>query len=200
VVFEPARIRTDRVFKECLEVAHVVKYSYEQVGQILSRQPIPLEIQTLGAEGLRFRHSSTPDKTSRWVKIPAFHIFKHVDSAGAGDWCTAGVVHMLGRTKGRQFEMVTDEEIDSALRFGQALAALKCSYEGPRGMMYEKTSDEVLKETAILINGESNEDDRRAIKIRPVNKVLQEVCPTCARSSVVQMPNARIARYSSARR
>ena len=95
VFFEPSSIPADRgLFDAALSSAHVVKYSVDRI-----REPLDhglssgfVEIQTLGARGLRFRkHSLVPD----WVDLPALRTGSVADTSGAGDWCTAGFLHAL---------------------------------------------------------------------------------------------------------
>ena len=194
IVFEPASLRTDGIFQKCLRIAHVVKYSYEQIEKIRSTHPIPLEIQTLGAEGLRYRYSLSVGSRQEWQKLPIFHVFRHVDSAGAVDWCTAGIIHFLGRFGAKSLEAVPKEQLEYGLKFGQALAALNCSYEGPRGLMYQKTSTDALREIALLLNGNPLEQSGKIGKARPVSRILHEVCPSCASKPYSKVAAIKLAR------
>jgi len=58
------------------------------------------------------------------------------DTAGAGDWCTAGIIHLLGRKGLAGMAAMEQGDIERAISFGQALAAWNCAYEGARGGMY----------------------------------------------------------------
>ena len=58
VVFEPSGIKDEELFVECLKASHVLKYSHERLSgldALVNRGRVPVEIETLGAEGLRFR-------------------------------------------------------------------------------------------------------------------------------------------------
>jgi hypothetical protein len=58
------------------------------------------------------------------------------DTAGAGDWCTAGLLHHLGRSGTIGLRGIKTVELHSALRLGQALGAWSCGFEGARGGLY----------------------------------------------------------------
>lgn len=144
IVFEPHRASTSKLFKDCLDTAHVVKYSAKQIKCIQFERRAPLEIQTLGAKGLRYRWENSDGESCGWRAIPAIEIPELKDSAGAGDWCTASIVHVLGQDGLKSFCKATQEDIEKALMLGQRLAALNCIHEGARGIMYniEKKSME----------------------------------------------------------
>lgn len=148
VVFEPSSRANDHLFLEALEIAHVLKYSNERFGKMRRRyrRVIPLlEIETFGARGLRFKSSLGKCKVRDWRSVPAMKISNVKDSAGAGDWTTAGIIDRL---VGRGLEGVkkaTTRDVLEALRFGQTLAAWNCAYEGARGGMYSLNRKQLLK-------------------------------------------------------
>lgn len=147
VFFEPSMIGDKELFKECLKVADVVKYSHHRTtifNKLLSEFVVPIEVETLGAKGVRYR-IRTPMSDGNWVAIPAYQLKNVKDSAGCGDWCSAGMIHILGSFANRQFQNVSNDDVEYALKFGQTLAALKCFFEGARGLMYS-LSKESLKE------------------------------------------------------
>jgi fructokinase len=148
VVFEPSGIKDDSLFVECLRVSHVLKYSHERLSgleSLLNRARPVLEIETLGEAGLRFR-LGTHSRASTWRHLPAVPALSIRDAAGSGDWCTAGFLARLagdGQTPIEQLEDVA--ALMDALRFGQALAALNCSFDGARGLMYALNRTRVMK-------------------------------------------------------
>lgn len=178
IVFEPCKFNTDGLFKSCLDIAHIVKYSSEIMHGKTLRRKTPLEIQTLGSEGLRYRMASATRECG-WQKLEAFRVRELVDSAGAGDWCSAGVIHLLGRNGAEGFHEVSREEVENALGFGQRLAALDCLYEGARGLMYSLGKVELVSLVQKLVLEKSFEQHSP--------KVLQEnrrgasvfTCPSC---------------------
>src|SRR5262249_22017918 len=72
---------------------------------------------------------------SEWHHLPAFGVAAVRDAAGSGDWCTAGFIHAVARTGRAGLEAISADDLREALRFGQALAAWDCAFEGARGGM-----------------------------------------------------------------
>ena len=160
VVFEPSSIGDERQFKKALALAHVVKYSADRIARLrLTKDERPyLQIETLGKDGLRYRF-----KGGRPVKIPGFKIDTIADTSGAGDWCTAGLLSKLARNG--QFALPDDEKsVRDALKFGQALAAINCRYEGARGAMYRLSAKQLLSKAADLIKN----DIISSVKLNPL--------------------------------
>jgi fructokinase len=140
VFFEPSSCRDDALFTDCLSVSDIVKYSAERIRKP-PRNPNGIsprmEIQTLGEKGLRYRLKTGGTVPGPWHHLPAFPAENFKDATGCGDWCSAGIIDQLC-AKGRDNLMQLDEtEIVRGIRFGQALAAINCNYEGARGPMYE---------------------------------------------------------------
>jgi fructokinase len=177
VVFEPSWSASRELFKDCLRLAHVVKYSNEQIDSPFSRFKIPLEIQTLGAEGLRYR--SRISGNGDWVRLPAFHTAELIDSVGAGDWCTAGILQQLGQNGSKSLFEASQKGIRVALELGQALGALCCKYEGARGMMYALRKDQVQSMTEHLVDGTISEDPVRELDKGREWKIFERICISC---------------------
>ena len=154
VFFEPSSISADRgLFDAALSCAHVVKYSADRI-----REPLDhcltsgfVEIQTLGARGLRFRkHSLAPD----WVDLPALRASSVTDTSGAGDWCTAGFLHALfARCEGSELRDLGYNDVYSSLRLGQSIAALSVGHLGARGMMRARKPSEALEMAQRILDG-----------------------------------------------
>jgi fructokinase len=101
------------------------------------------------------------------------------DSAGAGDWCTAGIIHMLGQRGIAGLNAVKGTDLKHALEFGQALAAWNCQYEGARGGMYliDKRSfhqavNHILFGTALEISNNGN-------KVKAAPQFVKCLAPKC---------------------
>lgn len=139
VVFEPSGKSSQKHFAEALQIAHIVKYSKQRLataeGAMQGDSATLLEVQTLGAEGLRYRHrlGRTP---SNWAQLNAVPAPMLADACGSGDWCTAGLVAKVATGGQAGFRSVGAAAIRRALRYGQALAAWNCGFEGARGGMY----------------------------------------------------------------
>ena len=138
IVFEPCSMRNERLFREALQICHILKYSDQQnkvLEKINSRAVPLLEIETLGSKGLRYR-ANLDSVSSEWKPMKAYKLERVVDTAGAGDWCTAGIIHSLCREGLDNFRKLSCNRVEYGLRVGQALAAFNCMFEGARGGMY----------------------------------------------------------------
>lgn len=156
IFFEPSNMKNKSLLLECLKIADIVKYADDRVhsiNEITKELDIPLEIETLGASGLRYRLGTDFSHTRTWHKLPAHPVVNLLDSAGAGDWCSAGIIHRIGQKWSRS-DLLNNNEIESAIRFGQALAALNCYYEGARGAMYNLSKHEFDNLVNDIIKGE----------------------------------------------
>jgi len=99
VFFEPCGIKDEKQFLECLGLSDIVKYSHENMRhaqEIFQKVDAPLEIETLGAEGLRFCLRKYESKEVKWKSMHPHPVSRLKDAAGAGDWCSAGIIHLLG--------------------------------------------------------------------------------------------------------
>lgn len=189
IVFEPSGIGEPRLFREAWSIAHIVKYSNERLRDIadldlsanLRKSPL-LEIETLGGDGLRYRSRLKNAVTRDWKLLKVISTRTVEDAAGAGDWCTAGLVHKLARRGLSNFERVTRSRLVEALRYGQALATWNCGFDGARGGMYCVKKPQFEKQIRNLLSG-------KAIHIpasEPAEGVesIHRLCPTCDFSSL----------------
>ena len=139
VVFEPSGKARSKLFAEAIRIAHVVKYADHRIGRledIMQDSTAPLvEIQTMGAKGLRYR-DRLKGVVSKWMHLNALRAPRLVDACGSGDWCTAGFITKTSANGQRGLRKGGAEGVRNALRYGQALAAWNCGFEGARGGMY----------------------------------------------------------------
>jgi sugar/nucleoside kinase (ribokinase family) len=163
IVFEPSGHADEKLQKAALELAHICKYSREQFdAQPFGRGTKPLlEIQTMGGDGLRYR-TSLANNNGEWRKIGAVALDQMKDSAGAGDWLSAGLIFQFGQKGLAGFRSSSSETLAYAFDFGQALAAWNCQFEGARGGMYSVTKAQFQKEVIRLIAGEHVSKDTSA--------------------------------------
>ncbi len=156
VVFEPSGIKDERLFAECLKTAHAVKYAndrIEGVHDVVAKAKVPIEIETLGAKGLRLR-VRTNGRVGAWKDLPAFSAPELRDAAGSGDWTTAGLIHGLMTNGASVDKVVADSNaVVLATRQGQALAAVNCGFEGARGLMYAADAKRVLDLAGAIVKG-----------------------------------------------
>jgi sugar/nucleoside kinase (ribokinase family) len=160
VFFEPSSIGDPSLFEQCLQTTDIIKFSNERIPDyktLFKKSKVYLEIETLGKEGLNFRckKSSIP----KWIHIQPFVLSDLTDAAGAGDWCTAGIIDNLCREGSFEFRKKGIREIKAGLHIGQILGAINCFFDGARGIMYN-----VDKNTFRTVSR------RSALKPDPLNK------------------------------
>ncbi|MCC7419303.1 MAG: hypothetical protein IT428_03370 [Planctomycetaceae bacterium] len=156
VVFEPCSIGNPILFRQAWELSHIVKYSHERLSDFpeMDVESHPrLTIETLGDAGLRYRRWSPEKPTEGWIESKAIAVDGIKDTAGAGDWCSAGILSKVARTGLSGFSQLTDEQLSSAVRYGQALASWCCRFEGARGGMYEVTKAQFAEQVNEILQG-----------------------------------------------
>jgi sugar/nucleoside kinase (ribokinase family) len=143
VFFEPPSISDDRNFRAMIECASILKYSHDRIGEIETSGPrLLLEIQTMGRGGLRFR-SRLADFGKRWHHLEAHPVSQLVDSAGAGDWLSVGLIASTCRDGEEKFSKLSRKNLLSGLTLGQSLASWNCGFAGARGGMYSDRLSEI---------------------------------------------------------
>ncbi len=196
VVFEPSSVGNPALFREAWELADVVKYSHERLHELpadLERRDGPrLQIETLGRDGLRYR-TRLPGCKTAWQRLESIPAARVRDTAGAGDWCTAGVVHRLFPAGASALDAATDSSVRDAIRYGQALAAWTCGFEGARGGMYEVEKPQFEREVAALLGASSGGKDGGAGTQSAGQEGVECLCPACERPKrgVTRQPKAR---------
>lgn len=183
VYFEPSARCARPLFERVLAVTHIMKYSQDRAHHFRAFRPrhsvVPLEIETRGAAGVRYRGTLHGAQSRAWRTLPAFEVSQLRDAAGAGDWFTAGVIHAIGQAGVPGFEGLPRDVIEEGLRIGQAFAAWACAHEGPRGGMYRTAVSEVLAGVEqILVRGRLG-DEQTTGACDPPFDVFAEVCETC---------------------
>jgi fructokinase len=99
------------------------------------------------------------------------------DAGGSGDWTTAGLLHLLGRAGLAGLRTATTEQVHAALRFGQALAAWNCAFEGARGGVYAVSRDTFERDVRALLAGAGGDPGADA---RPdAHAEAGAFCPGC---------------------
>lgn len=151
IFFEPSDMSANaEELQYALQLTHILKYADDRISSLMDfdLSNVVVEIQTLGANGLRFR---APSLTTEWLYLPAIAVPYIADTAGAGDWCSAGLLYELfSEDNFMSSALFKYNKLYSALRFGQALSALNCMYEGARGMMYSKSSTYLFRAAKAL--------------------------------------------------
>ncbi len=186
VVFEPSSGSEPTLLADALAASHIVKIASARLtgneGVLDAKTPLLL-IETMGDVGLRFK-LRTANGSGRWQKLPALDGGTVADTAGAGDWCTTGIISRLGLLGVAGLRNADRETVASALEFGQAMAAWSCQYNGARGGMYEVSKAECLKVVNQLLDGDVK--PKRQIETRVQASVAQQPvwCDCCLVDSV----------------
>ena len=179
VVFEPSSKATEKLMAEATTLAHVVKYADHRLDSIPSvmrkDSAVLLEVQTLGHRGLKYRHRLGRG-TSGWMYLKAVSAPRLADTCGAGDWCTAGLIAKAAAGGREGFRRAGARNVRSALRYGQALAAWNCGFEGARGGMYAVSQEEFKNQTSSLPEGWPDTIANTASKDTLIQAVT---CPAC---------------------
>ena len=192
VVFEPsAGIGEPHLFHEAWSLADVVKYSHDRLRDIadmdLDRNRIGgpvLEVETLGSTGLRYRSRLRNARDLGWVECAAIPAQSLKDTAGAGDWCTAGLVDQLFRNGRTRFLETSTVELRKALDYGQALASWACEFEGARGGMYEVTRSQLRTKIERLLTGRETRRGLQKVE-REREEVVAGFCASCTDYAVL---------------
>ena len=135
VMFEPPKSQADTRLYDAAAVADIVKYSAQDFKDSLPTEvtsQLKLLIETQDGKGLRYRHRQGA-ALGDWRSVPAFDAVQPRDAAGAGDWCTAGFIKEMVEHK--KTWSWTSPELESALAYGQALAAISVCFLGPLGAL-----------------------------------------------------------------
>lgn len=140
VIFEPNNSTDRDLFERGVNVSHILKYTKDTKIRLRDVDHPWLHIETLGPDGLRFRING-----GAWTERDAYKTDTVADTSGAGDWCSAGLLHILGRYWSGDPNMVDADLIDRGLSYGQALAALNCLFEGARGALYGIPRDKLSR-------------------------------------------------------
>ncbi len=192
IVFEPSSIGNPALFREAWKLAHLVKYSHERLHELphdLEAIKGPqLQVETLGPEGLRYRSRLPGCKKRAWQRLEALPADEVKDTAGAGDWCTAGIVHKLLGSGAAGLNLVNDTHLRNAVRYGQALAAWNCGFEGARGGMYAVDKAVFERQVERILDGGDSAGDDLAPDRASNPDPLECFCPSC---EVTEVPDRK---------
>ncbi len=178
IFFEPSSNREKKQFQECLEISDIIKFSDERIKSYKDEYPniqTILEIETSGKKGLNYRF-----KSNTWKSLDSFTIDNAIDTAGAGDWCSSGIIRKLISNNLNGLSDFTEETIIKSLKYGQILGAINCLYSGARGLMYkvdksllDKMTDLVSDRKSISEFSNSNSSEILQENILELDVILQ---------------------------
>jgi sugar/nucleoside kinase (ribokinase family) len=186
VVFEPSGVGDPDLFREAWRLSQIVKYSHERLRDIADlelkrseREGVLLEVETLGAEGLRYRSRLPKATTNGWRQLNALKPETFKDAAGSGDWCTAGLLNRLARGGLVGFQATVGKQLQEALRYGQALASWNCGFEGARGCMYQVDKPTFERHVEKILKGGEAATVAPKDDFATVADLLGCFCPSC---------------------
>lgn len=132
IFFEPSDLEEGDLFEEALQLATVLKYSEDRLGDRLAdRLPDCVRIVTYGAAGLEVRDGGQ----TIWcdaIDAPAV-----LDTCGSGDMVSVGVIDWI-LTNGFGSSSLKAADLVEGIVAGQRLAAENCAYAGARGLFRKR--------------------------------------------------------------
>lgn len=184
IVFEPQWVRSGELFKRCIGVADILKASREMTKGMIEKvgSEVPLAIETLGPEGVRYRLCRDSEGDGDWHSIPAFPVTGILDTVGAGDWSSAGIIHYLESHRGLPVQDAPVDVVRDAIRFGQALSALNCKFYGARGAMDALSRTSAASCLAQICRHGDCTVPEKAAKRKPAGWKMPVLCPNCPKS------------------
>ena len=142
VFFEPSDARRfvpDDVFERAVQASHIVKYANDRIdgrGPIVERsESLLLEIRTMGAKGLQWRHRPGGRRVA-WQHIPPCPVARVIDACGCGDWLSATLIAYLCAEGSERLLATSSETVQDALVSAMRISAWNCGFVGPRGGIY----------------------------------------------------------------
>ena len=153
VMFEPPNIpRTDRALRAA-ELSDIVKTSRrpgyrERDWELRPDAATRFIVETLGPKGVRVRHRSSTE-WGEWQNIPPFPAGQIKDTAGAGDWMTAGLLTTLLPQK----DTIGIDPLLASIECGQRLSAISIAFDSPAGALTSlgsSTIERIANGTALV--------------------------------------------------
>ena len=137
IFFEPSDFEEGDLFEEALQLATILKYSEDRLGDRLAHRLTDcVSIVTYGAAGLVVRDGGE----TIWCE--AIDAPRVLDTCGSGDMVSVGVIDwMLANGFGTTCLKAAD--LLEGIVAGQRLAAENCAYAGARGLFKKRGADYV---------------------------------------------------------
>lgn len=183
VVFEPSAESDPSLLADALASAHIVKVASDRLqgnAELLNASEPFLLIETLGAEGLRYSRRPASGRR-QWKSLPGIPVEAVRDSAGAGDWCTAGIISALGMLGPEGLGQLPEKDLQAAIKLGQAMASWNCRYDGARGGMYACSKAEFDRAIGAALKG--NLDRGAPVAMPKVQKGAEPVWCDCCQAT-----------------
>ncbi len=147
IFFEPSDIEDGELFEEALQLATILKYSEDRLGERLAdRLTDCVRIVTYGAAGLEVRDRDV----AIWCR--AIEAPKVLDTCGSGDMVSVGVIDWI-LTHSSDTARLRAADLLEGIVAGQRLAAENCAYAGARGLFRNRGARYVRKILSIRSSG-----------------------------------------------
>ena len=135
VMFEPTSIPRTAWAERAAALSDIVKISLQPGHRRGKWRPTSgastqFIIETLGARGARVQERSTHG-WGAWHELPSATQSCVRDTAGAGDWLTAGLITSLLPQPGA----LAIEAMLASIEYGQRLSAISLAFDGPNGAL-----------------------------------------------------------------
>ena len=146
VVLEPSSLRSHNEMIKVGSLAHVLKISNEIIEKenlTLDKIHNSIQLVTYGERGLWYRLGNDNGTYSSWIHMPAIPVDVVHDSAGSGDWLTAGIIIYL-LLQGWRNCINNSSVLEKAILLGQQFAAENCHHVGAQSLLYSNRIEKIL--------------------------------------------------------
>ena len=136
---EKTRQAEYRGFLRCVNASDVVKMSAELIKDVsfVDSYKDKLFIQTMGADGLRFKLGE-----GQWIKLDPIVNPDYKDYEGAGDWTSSTLIAALCSKGMLKVKDMTEEAVKEVLMMAQTMASYSVGFVGSKGLIH---ADEKFK-------------------------------------------------------
>ena len=151
--YEPNSAKFNSLFWKTINRARIVKFSNDRVDKISAEvirnscSRTNLIIYTKGSYGLDFTYRYPNGKMSPWVEVPSIFHSSVIDSSGAGDWLSAGIIDELCRWDFTCLDelLICEDFIREVFLSGMRYSQLCCESIGAQGVFYSSSLIEKFK-------------------------------------------------------
>lgn len=183
--YEPNSSRNVEALIDNSLQSSIVKFSASKVPMAVSNRLRELAVdgvtvlivRTEGPKGLSVCYKMRNNKMSQWIPLKALQAPDIVDTSGAGDWCTAGLLFRLINKFPQKQKWLIKNDVIEAVQFGQALATISCKFVGAQGLIYSDSQEELERLFSKFINDEFKSEFKIVNYLAP--KVGNGCCPIC---------------------
>lgn len=130
---EKRRQTAYRAFLKCVDASDVIKMSGEYIQDLSFADDYndKLFVQTLGADGLRFKL-----RGGEWIKIAPIVNPDYKDYEGAGDWTSTTLIAALCSRDMLKVKDMTEQSVQEVLTMAQQMASYSVGFIGSKGLIH----------------------------------------------------------------